>query len=238
MVRSSVQELQYARMTPGLRGVPSSWLLLVGHLVGACLPPLEDEVSLIDAGALDAASPAARDVNAPALDAPMPDDVDAPDAAARAVTAPVTSARPTFRPPSTGLAADCPIGSYDVHPWSVPLFRIAANVRILPSQACAIGKARLAMESSGTLVIFDELGQAQKSYGSSAHGAYAMLHEEGVLALHDAGDQVVWSADVTPLAPGEVATLAVQADGNVVIYARPEIPPFTWRPTWAANTQH
>ncbi|MCE0537771.1 hypothetical protein LWF15_19955 [Kineosporia rhizophila] len=122
------------------------------------------------------------------------------------------------------------------------MFLISPDFYLHEGQACQIGKASLRMQRDGNLVIYDENNRPRWASKTKvpwlARSNHLRFQPDGnlvVYAFHyGAGaiyHQPLWASN-TRQRPNPGFRLAVQADGNVVIYDR------NWRVKWAAGTHH
>jgi hypothetical protein len=120
---------------------------------------------------------------------------------------------------------------YGVGAWLVP------GGNLMWGEDCQIGKARLYMQSDGNLVLYDNYGLARWATSWSrpdviGNGKFSSFQ-------HDDGNFVEYSAYpvFTPLWASNTcclrgALLAIQADGNLVIYNGKN------EPIWSTKTNH
>jgi hypothetical protein len=104
-------------------------------------------------------------------------------------------------------------------------------------QACQIGKSRLAMQTDGNLVLYDETGRARWAASwtrpevmGRAYFAYFQNDNNYVLYDNSTSRVALWASNTyTGVFGGK---LAVQADGNLVVYDS------GMRALWATHTAH
>jgi hypothetical protein len=140
-------------------------------------------------------------------------------------TASASSLRPAGHPAAHGAVTPqgWPAGSRLVNP----------GLTLLPGGAVTSpnGRANLALgDVSGTLFVYDELGNTRWR-AAEIRGTRASFQKDCNLVVY-AGNQPLWASNTSGIG---VCTLAVQSDGNVVIY---ELSGAFWWPVWATNTQH
>lgn len=110
---------------------------------------------------------------------------------------------------------------------------------LLRGEVCQVGKSRLILQrGDGNLVLYDENGRARwsaRTYGSGpyAPAVRAEWQRDGNFVAYNAGGQVRWASNTWQACRGG-CTLAVQSDGNVVIYTNTN----PRRAVWATGTAH
>lgn len=109
------------------------------------------------------------------------------------------------------------------------------NSYFVQGQYCQIGKAKLHYQTDGNLVVYDENGRARWAVSWHARdwrqsSFVDFQNYDGNFVMYYIGGSVAIWASNTCCRTG--AALAVQADGNVVIYDN------GWRPIWSTGTHH
>jgi hypothetical protein len=86
-------------------------------------------------------------------------------------------------------------------------------------QHCSLDKARLIMQTDGNFVVYDENNHPRWAADTQGRGEYAYLQPDSNLVVYDAYDNPVGTTSGTwgHTYPNDYL-LAVQSDGNVVIY--------------------
>jgi hypothetical protein len=118
---------------------------------------------------------------------------------------------------------------YGVQAW------IIYNDYLVQGDVCQIGKSKLAMQSDGNLALYDETGRARwaaswSKPGVIGKGSYVDFQKyDGNFVLYTGGGIPVWASDTCCRTGAE---LAVQADGNLVIYDS------SLKVVWTTNTRH
>jgi len=85
------------------------------------------------------------------------------------------------------------------------------------------------MQEDGNFVLYDETGRARWATGTTAFsGCHAQFDADGNIGIYDRSFHRLWVSSVTSGHPG--FRLAVQEDGNMVIYAAD-----SWTPIWSTG---
>jgi hypothetical protein len=104
---------------------------------------------------------------------------------------------------------------------------------------CQTGKSSLRMQDDGNLVLYDELNRPRWSSDTWQwwkQGLYAVYQHDGNLVVYNTAGQPVWASNTWGC---YTCVLAVQADGNVVIYdTNRSNDTWNWTPIWATGTWH
>lgn len=158
--------------------------------------------------------------------------------AKQVVTAATATLEPgTARPSGRTLAAYSPYCEYygvtptlgtvsGVQAWFLP------NDILYRGYVCQIGKASLRMQTDGNLVVYDENNVARWATHKYAGQRAEFQGFDGNFVVYNNTSSysgALWASN-TCCRTG--ARLAVQADGNVVVYDS------AWRALWATNTWH
>jgi hypothetical protein len=100
------------------------------------------------------------------------------------------------------------------------------------------GHARLAMQTDGNLVIYDQYNRARwssKTYGSGA--TQMVFQQDGNLVLYTRGyARAVWASGTRHTCGAWTTMLGLQSDSNFVIYCRLRSDYSDMYPIWATGT--
>ena len=97
---------------------------------------------------------------------------------------------------------------------------------------CSIDKARLIMQTDGNFVVYDEDNRPRWAADTYGEGNYAIFQLDSNLVVYNRNNQAVGKRSNTCCHVDPYFKLAIQSDGNVVIYDQNMIP------QWATNTAH
>ncbi|WP_079125349.1 hypothetical protein [Streptomyces lushanensis] len=147
--------------------------------------------------------------------------------AGQATAAPRVAA--ALYPPSCNLVTDPPIPPSLILNPTGDLYRISRNSAFFPGQSCSVGKSSLRMQTDGNFVLYDENNRARWATNTQGRGDWARFGADGNLIVYDINGQPVW---VSNTCCHSDYFLAVQADGNVVIYQNGYIA------RWSTGTRH
>jgi hypothetical protein len=135
------------------------------------------------------------------------------------------------------LPASCPHrnnGTYQGTVYGVSAWIIYDDYMV-QGDTCQIGKSRLTLQRDGNLVLYDENGRARWAASWTkpdvlGQGSYAdFQYYDGNYVLYSGGNIPLWASGTCCRTGAE---LAVQADGNLVIYDS------NVKAVWATNTWH
>ncbi|MER5525678.1 hypothetical protein ABT075_13860 [Streptomyces sp. NPDC002677] len=113
------------------------------------------------------------------------------------------------------------------HQWGTRV--VNATTVLGAGQSVSTDHVRLAMTSSGNLVITDTNGRVLWSAGTSGAGNRAVFQADGNFAVYGSADQTLWTSGT---AGNNGAELVLQADGNVTIQTS------SGTVVWASGTVH
>jgi hypothetical protein len=141
-----------------------------------------------------------------------------------------------------GHAAECnleAVGPYSSRPWQQSIFGVQSWV-VEPEQVwkkgehCSIGKARLIMQTDGNFVVYDENNYPMWAADTFGVGYQAKFQPDCNLVVYNTVNQPVGkrSNTICNVNTEPYYRLAVQSDGNVVIYDH------NWNWKWQTYTAH
>jgi len=123
------------------------------------------------------------------------------------------------------------------HGWVI--YAALGNSELVSDSYCRTGNSDLRMQFDGNLVLYDEAGRprwASDTWHWWNQGWIAVYQTDGNLVVYNTAWQPVWASNTWGC---YTCALAVQDDGNVVIYdTNRSSNTWNWTPIWATNTWH
>jgi hypothetical protein len=151
--------------------------------------------------------------------------------AGQASAAPQAAATPALWAPHCTAYGQFPISPdpYLIQAPTGDVFQLSAPSFFDKGTSCDIGKSSLRMQTDGNFVLYDENNHFQWATNTVGRGEFVEFQPDGNLVVWNADNQPVWGSLTCCHAH---YFLAVQADGNVVIYDT------GWIARWSTRTNH
>ena len=148
----------------------------------------------------------------------------------------VGAAQADVVPLDHAIACDIAIASSQTTVYGVNAWRVPGGSYFVPGQSCSEPHNRLIFQTDRKLAVYDQNnGLKWLAPNTYLNGYIAKMQTDGNFVVYNSSYTPLWASNTSGYTAADNVWLAVQADGNVVIYKGYGSSPAA---LWATNTVH